>query len=633
MPPSQARERPAALAIEVAGVEKVLLFGGTSGGALLDTIDLYDPATGAVTPFDLVPNADGEMKVAAPCSGVAFVFDELGTFQAYDPPAKKWLDVLESSVGSTAWVPLAISPYKSIYPSFGLAVAAGRDGKVYMVNHSKAHVYDPATGLWNAPSAPQKPTQDHWDFPLVSLGDRVYAVGGYMTGQKGPVPQAYVEAYGPLPDACSSLKGDGWMQDDVSDLGDEPNSKTGQVLWASTDIWVRNAPDGGTAHQNPEFGNFQKPHIYVKVRNRGLAPVTGEVHLYWSRASTGLAWPNHWVSFQSSGLVAGDVVRDSFGNPLTATVKGLLPGHSETLHVEWGNIPDPTVHGTQHFCLLARFVSAQDPMSFAETSSVWDNVHGNNNIAWKNVTVVDLDSTNKWQGVLVRNIREAEATVDVVFRVPDREREDSLLEHAAADVDLRGGIFDRWIEGGTQGRGLLEVEPGVFRLTEPEAALEGLRMGPGEEHLVLFRFTSLGERYSEEAELRRLDVIQLSSSIEGRRTVEGGETYLVEVLGRAPEPPAPVFHRGDADENRSLQLTDAVRILGNLYLGQGELPCADAADANDDGALDISDAVRILGFIFMGDVSPAPPGPPGFESCGPDPTPDFLDCAEYRACR
>jgi hypothetical protein len=39
-------------------------------------------------------------------------------------------------------------------------------------------------------------------------------------------------------------------------------------------------------------------------------------------------------------------------------------------------------------------------------------------------------------------------------------------------------------------------------------------------------------------------------------------------------PPGKTFHRGDADENGDLQLTDAIRILGVLFLGQGTIPCA-----------------------------------------------------------
>jgi hypothetical protein len=98
-------------------------------------------------------------------------------------------------------------------------------------------------------------------------------------------------------------------------------------------------------------------------------------------------------------------------------------------------------------------------------------------------------------------------------------------------------------------------------------------------------------------------------------------------------PPAKkTFHRGDADENRELDLTDAVWILSYLFLGTGAIACADAADADDNGSLELTDAVRILYYLFLGLESIPPPGPPT-ETCGPDPTiEDTLDCESYPPC-
>jgi hypothetical protein len=96
-------------------------------------------------------------------------------------------------------------------------------------------------------------------------------------------------------------------------------------------------------------------------------------------------------------------------------------------------------------------------------------------------------------------------------------------------------------------------------------------------------------------------------------------------------PPEPKFHRGDSDDNGQLQLTDAVRILGFLFLGGAAPTCADAADADDNGQLQLTDAVRILGFLFLGQASPAPPGPPP-QPCGVDPGATHLGCASYTRC-
>jgi hypothetical protein len=86
------------------------------------------------------------------------------------------------------------------------------------------------------------------------------------------------------------------------------------------------------------------------------------------------------------------------------------------------------------------------------------------------------------------------------------------------------------------------------------------------------------------------------------------------------------FRRGDVDGNGAVDLTDAIGLLGNLFLGEGSPGCADAEDADDSGGLDLTDAIGILGYLFLGTgVLP----PPGAESCGEDPTADALPGCAY----
>jgi hypothetical protein len=82
------------------------------------------------------------------------------------------------------------------------------------------------------------------------------------------------------------------------------------------------------------------------------------------------------------------------------------------------------------------------------------------------------------------------------------------------------------------------------------------------------------------------------------------------------------------DSDGDLSLTDAVSILGYLFLGEGgEDVCEDAADTNDSGRVDLADAVFLLVHLFAGGASAPEPA----EACGEDPTDDSLDCATY-AC-
>lgn len=80
------------------------------------------------------------------------------------------------------------------------------------------------------------------------------------------------------------------------------------------------------------------------------------------------------------------------------------------------------------------------------------------------------------------------------------------------------------------------------------------------------------------------------------------------------------FRRGDCDGSAELDLTDAVYLLGNLFLGGAPPGCPDACDSDDSGELDLTDAVNLLGHLFLG--GPAPPPP--FPGPGEDPTGDQL---------
>ena len=89
-----------------------------------------------------------------------------------------------------------------------------------------------------------------------------------------------------------------------------------------------------------------------------------------------------------------------------------------------------------------------------------------------------------------------------------------------------------------------------------------------------------------------------------RRDDEGSVAVALELARDAPV-------RAD-DERRAIQIGDAVCILDFLFLQQEcvELACLDAADVNDSGDVDLTDAVQLLGWLFLGGVPPAPPAPP-----------------------
>ena len=90
------------------------------------------------------------------------------------------------------------------------------------------------------------------------------------------------------------------------------------------------------------------------------------------------------------------------------------------------------------------------------------------------------------------------------------------------------------------------------------------------------------------------------------------------------------FRRGDANEDETVDIADAIFMLYTLMLGGPESGCADATDANDSGSHDIADIIFVLNYQF---TNGAPPASPGVESCGVDGTPDDgLGCDQYGGC-
>jgi hypothetical protein len=94
------------------------------------------------------------------------------------------------------------------------------------------------------------------------------------------------------------------------------------------------------------------------------------------------------------------------------------------------------------------------------------------------------------------------------------------------------------------------------------------------------------------------------------------------------EPSPTAFRRGDANNDERVNLSDSIQILLHLF-GYGRTPsCRKAADVNDDGGVDLSDAIAIIFRLFGG----AGPFPEPYTKCGPDPTPDALDCDAFAGC-
>src|SRR6185295_7793076 len=83
------------------------------------------------------------------------------------------------------------------------------------------------------------------------------------------------------------------------------------------------------------------------------------------------------------------------------------------------------------------------------------------------------------------------------------------------------------------------------------------------------------------------------------------------------------FQRGDSNLDGRFDISDAVKTLAVLFIGDPAPGCDDAMDSNDDGLVDVTDGIYSLASLFTGGPDPLPPYP----ACGSDPTSDQLACA------
>lgn len=242
-----------------------------------------------------------------------------------------------------------------------------------------------------------------------------------------------------------------WMKDTWNDTGAEPDPATAsEDMWKSPYIWVRNDEDPTLTqqhvHQNPikDEENF----VYVKLQNGG-GPASGDLKVYFADASAGLTWPGSWTEI--------------------GTVPVSLAGSSA--QIVRGPAWTPTAAG--HFCLLARWESASDPMTFVEGPDVGANTRNNNNIAWRNVNVVNLGGDEEIVNEFaMRNPEERALPFSLVVRIPPEQRH-SFIEQGVVALRLSESLRAAWKRGGTRSSGI-RVDGDELIVTENGASIDGI---------------------------------------------------------------------------------------------------------------------------------------------------------------
>jgi hypothetical protein len=374
-------------------------------------------------------------------------------------------------------------------------------------------------------------------------------------------------------DACKDRNNaDLMIRDTLDDIGEEPN----QVLymWNSPDIWMRRSDDNGMEHQNPEYNPGTPNYVYVRVKNVGCAKSDNsfQVHLHWAKAGTSLAWPSFWDGnhYFPNNVPKGGLI----GSPIT--VPNLDPGEEAILKFPWV-LPNPIDYEAVnsepwHFCLLARIESTPDPITHTETVDLNYNVSHNNNIAWRNLSIIDVEPNNAiGAAISVGNIYpKEEHAFNLSFTAQHDKGDKFIFKEAEVSVRLDDIVYTAWKRGGKKSRDV-EVKGNTVFIRGEKARLENLLFKADEVGTLYLQFNFLTKKITD-TEKYVCHVIQTDAKTE--KTV-GGETYVVNKY------PRNLFY-ADAGEDVIANKDEIIRLsavpigepaIYNWYDQSGKLVC------------------------------------------------------------
>ena len=240
-----------------------------------------------------------------------------------------------------------------------------------------------------------------------------------------------------------------WLRDDPGDTGAEP---WGGRFWDSPDLWCRHADDGGTTHQDPEYG--QDNFFYARVRNRGSGTARHFVVTFAIKPHAGVefSYPVDWL-------------------PCVTAVAGfdLAPGRDRVVSARWPRalVPPPGTHA----CWLASVLTrGGQPPAGART---WER----NSLAQKNLTIVDLEPNRWWTlpFVVPASLKRRATVLELRRPAIAKELEATLVHRAALKLPGAEVIDPRRL---ALPRGLDPERWSAGATTRPE--VKGLAFGPGE---------------------------------------------------------------------------------------------------------------------------------------------------------
>jgi hypothetical protein len=183
-----------------------------------------------------------------------------------------------------------------------------------------------------------------------------------------------------------------------------------------------------------------------------------------------------------------------------------------------------------HFCFLAHFDDDdQDDLAAggALATDVGYNSWQKNNVAWKNVEIIDDDiSEFTFTGAtLVANISN-----DKFIRLDFDAREDNnlqtVLDYNRVRLYLSKQLVKSWKEGGAKGEGIVPVNDSVIEIVREHAYMANIFMQPDESAIMAVGLKPVKPIYGGSTDYFKFDVAQFDSR--SNSVPVGGERFLIQ---------------------------------------------------------------------------------------------------------
>ena len=318
-----------------------------------------------------------------------------------------------------------------------------------------------------------------------------------------------------------------YVRDSVGDIGDEPSNAS--RLWASPDIWIE---DMAGNRVNP-YGDDDY-NVCVRIHNRSDSASLGNERLLlnWAKAGIDLNWSGSWTGEEFFICKGKKVPKGGYVGDINGVVIPSIPAHSNyVIKIKW-HVPKPEDYmgcfavGNQlrHFCLLARVYDGHPILHENESSeSVKDLVRDNNNVAWRNVTI--LEGKQNRGAVSVGNPFKEPRSFSLSYSLRENELGELLYNYADVYLNMSSNLFELWQKSDFAGKGFKVVDKNKILLTEPIATIERLVLQPEELYLLEAEVNFFTQEEPENNEFV-FDIAEYIDDEKGGKELIGGETYI-----------------------------------------------------------------------------------------------------------